>query len=345
MGNCANCHCSHTGPCATTTENTPENETLPSQIENFTTQFFGEVTKTGSAGVVQWILPCDLDVGLPNNPRADGEGLACYFLRLFDEGIVGLTGPQGDTGANGANGYNAFSVTTLSFTQPTLAAPIVQVRTAYNPALLPNLYVFIQTSGWYLVNAADITGVLTLTLVREISGASGSITAGKLVVPSGFPGASVTGATGPQGPQGAQGIPGESLTEANGEFGTTIGIAWATPFTYAPVDFVTSSPEVLLPVAGRYLLTATVSVRGDAGIGALDSIYIKMFNSSSSADVPNSEQQISHVEEGQKDQIVISVLYNADLANQTISLHGRADTDGVASVLAPGTKFNFIRIE
>mgnify|MGYP001559221569 CR=1 FL=1 len=166
--NCVNCGCSHTGPCTASATNTPENETLPSQIENFTLQFFGEVTKTGSGGVVQWILPCDLDVGLNNNPRAQGEGLACYFLRLFDEGIVGLTGPQGSTGAAGTNGYNAFSVTTLSFTQPTLASPLVQVQTAYNPALLPNSYIFIQTSGWYLINAAALTGILNLTLRDKI---------------------------------------------------------------------------------------------------------------------------------------------------------------------------------
>lgn len=342
---CSNCGCSHTGPCGSTVENTPENETLSSQIENFTTQFFGVVTKTGSGGTVQWILPCDLDVGLPNNPRADGEGLACYFLRLFDQGIVGLTGPQGDTGAAGANGYNAFSVTTLSFTQPTLAAPIVQVRTAFNPALLPNMHIFIQSSGWYLINSADITGVLNLTLTKEVSGASGSIVAGKLVIPAGYPGASVTGPQGPQGTKGDQGEPGESLTENNAEYGTTIGTEFNTPFTYGAVDFTTSAPTVLIPVAGKYLLTAIVAVKGDTTIIATDKIYAKLFNESAAANVPNSEQLISNIAVAQRSQIVISVFYQADSANQTISIHVRADTSNAALIVPTETKLNFIRIE
>jgi hypothetical protein len=69
---------------------------LPSQIQNFTQQFFGDVVKTEVDGQVIWSLPCDLDIGLPNNQRGAGEGLACYFLRLSEEGIIGLTGPQGE---------------------------------------------------------------------------------------------------------------------------------------------------------------------------------------------------------------------------------------------------------
>src|SRR5258706_4602955 len=93
-------------PCAITAANTAACETLPSQIENFTLQFFGTVFKTEVDGIVTWSLPCSLDVGLPNNPRGVDEGLACYFLRLFNDGIVGLTGPQGAAGTAGTNGTN-----------------------------------------------------------------------------------------------------------------------------------------------------------------------------------------------------------------------------------------------
>lgn len=32
---------------------------------------------------VVWVLPCDLDTGFAGYPRVAGEGLACYFLRVF----------------------------------------------------------------------------------------------------------------------------------------------------------------------------------------------------------------------------------------------------------------------
>jgi len=79
-------------PCRRGPRNSARCESLPSQIENFTTQFFGTVVKTEINGVVTWSLPCQLDVGLPGNPRGVDEGLACYFLRLFSDGLGGLKG-------------------------------------------------------------------------------------------------------------------------------------------------------------------------------------------------------------------------------------------------------------
>src|SRR6185436_11523721 len=122
-------------PCHRSTTNTAACESLPSQISNFTTQFFGVVTKTEVDGAVVWSLPCSLDVGLPANPRGSGEGLACYFLRLFADGIIGLTGPKGDSGTPGTDGRNAYTVTLHSFTQPTSGNPNIQVSTAFNPAV------------------------------------------------------------------------------------------------------------------------------------------------------------------------------------------------------------------
>lgn len=54
---------------------------------------YGEVTKELVNGVCQWSLPCDLDGGIDGIPREEGEGLLCYYLRLFEElngGIVAL---------------------------------------------------------------------------------------------------------------------------------------------------------------------------------------------------------------------------------------------------------------
>lgn len=66
------------------------NESLESALANFITQFFGSLTKSVVNGAVVWTLPCDLDSGIEGNPRAEGEGLACYFLRLLEEGAASV---------------------------------------------------------------------------------------------------------------------------------------------------------------------------------------------------------------------------------------------------------------
>ena len=159
------CH----NPCNTHEGNSARCESLPSQISNFTLQFFGTVVKTEINGVVTWSLPCGLDVGLPNNPRGIDEGLACYFLRLFSHGIVGFTGPVGDPGTPGLNGNNAYTVTLQSFTQPTLGSPNIQVLTQFNPALLDSIYVFIPDSGWYQQTSNDGNGTLFLTPAARLA--------------------------------------------------------------------------------------------------------------------------------------------------------------------------------
>ncbi len=331
-------------PCQETHTNTAEIELLPSQIENFSLAFFGSITKTEANGVVQWILPCNLDVGLENNSRQDGEGLACYFLRLFQEGIVGLTGPQGDTGTAGTNGFNAFTVTLLSFTQPTLGAPNVQVKTSYNPAILENLNIFIQGSGWYNVNSADTEGYLQLTLTKAVSGASGTITAGKLVVPAGYPGASVTGPTGPQGSQGVQGDPGESFTETNSQYDTSVGVDYALQNTPTAVAFTTSSPALLLPAIGTYLITAVVALEGETSVAANDIVSLKLYNTSIAANVTGSEQKVSNVVDGQLFQVVINVIYSTDAASQTVALYGDCTTSDRVTVLADRTVLTYVRL-
>ena len=77
-------------PCGTSSIPDASNETLASTVDNFIEAFFGSVQKTVVDGAVEWTLPCDLDEGLEGNPRADGEGLACYFLRLLQEGAASV---------------------------------------------------------------------------------------------------------------------------------------------------------------------------------------------------------------------------------------------------------------
>lgn len=337
-----NCGCN---PCSHTTTNTVECETLDSQISNFTAQFFGEVVKTEVNGVVQWSLPCSLDVGLENNPRGVDEGLACYFLRLFQDGITGATGPKGDPGTPGANGRNAYTVTLAGFTQPTTGAPNVNVATAANPAIVPGLYVFIDTSGWYLVNATSTDGVLFLTMVKELPGASGTITAGKLVVPSGFPGASVAGPAGPQGPQGATGPQATAFTNQNGFYFTTVGTDYSLQIIYAGLNFVTSEPlHLLQALNGVYELFAIINVLGKAGITAGDLISFKLFNTSILADLQGSEQTISNLIVGERKQVILSTLYFTPFANQTIQIYGKATSADVAAAVALQTTFRFMRV-
>lgn len=74
-------------PCGFQGTPDPAAEPLASALENFIVSFYGSVTKTLVDGEIQWTLPCNLDAGLEENPRAEGEGLACYLLRLLQEGV------------------------------------------------------------------------------------------------------------------------------------------------------------------------------------------------------------------------------------------------------------------
>jgi len=332
-------------PCHRDGANTPACESLPSQISNFTAQFFGAITKTEVNGQVKWSLPCNLDVGLSNNPRSEDEGLACYFLRLFEEGIIGLTGPQGSPGAPGANGHNAYTVTIPGFTQPTSSSPNIQVSTAYNPAILPNTYVFIQASGWYLVNTADTSGVLFLQLVQAVNGASGTISAGKLVLVTGPQGPQGNSIQGPQGNPGPQGPAGETVTLQNGYYHASVGTNFDLPVTYTAVTFTNSAPALLLPGKGKYLVTAVITLAGKGGVTTADAAILKLRNSTTSTDVAGSEQNITNLFPNQFTQMVINVLVTTTGLNQSLELWGRASGAGIIDVVALNTTMTFVRIE
>lgn len=77
------CGCGN-NPC-TDTACDPANEPLASALNNFIAAFFGSLTKTCVNNQIVWVLPCDLDDGMPGYPRVAGEGLACYFIRVFSE--------------------------------------------------------------------------------------------------------------------------------------------------------------------------------------------------------------------------------------------------------------------
>lgn len=294
-------------PCAIGPGNTPQCETLPSQISNFVAQFFGEVTKSDDGmGNVTWTLPCGLDTGLELTPRATGEGVACYFLRLFQQGIQSAQGPQGIPGTPGTNGFNAYSVTLQAFTQPTLSNPVVQISSAPNPSILPEQYVFIDTSGWYQVVNVDVTGVLVLNLVSALPNApvnhpgeivpAGIVAAGRLIVPSGAPGPQgvqgiqgnqgiqgVKGDTGGVGPAGPQGLPGTAPTLATSQYVDVSGSNYVLTTSFARVDNGSNQgPAITLGAAGTYLIMLVLELAQSSG-NLLWTAQVELYNATTAA--------------------------------------------------------------
>jgi hypothetical protein len=255
-------------------------------------------------GKVVWVLPCDLDVGLTNNPRADGEGLACYFLRLFADGIVGLTGPSGDTGTQGANGHNAYTVTTTAFNAPTLADPNFSFNYIPSPVLSEGQTIFIQNIGWALITNLFQGQTAFATLIEPVSSQIAVSPPGVLVLPVGPRGLPVTGpegsqgvkgdtgatgavgATGGVGPTGLPGAPGATATNTNAEV-LGGGTDYTMTASYAAVDFGAADLEVTLPTAGTYLIL--VNIVGINNSGASREWDFKLYNATTSADVANSE--------------------------------------------------------
>ena len=332
-------------PCGVTSTNTAACESLPSQIQNFSDAFFGTVVKTEISGEVTWSLPCGLDVGLIGNPRAEGEGLACYFLRLFTEGIIGLKGDTGAAGAAGAAGHNAYTVTLQQFNQPTSGAPNITVLAAYNPAMIAGIYVFITGSGYYLVNSVDVSGALSLTLSKAIASPAAIITAGKLVVPSGYPGASIVGPQGPQGTQGPAGSAAASLTINNAYYSATVGVDYPLPIAYAAINFTNSSPQVLLTAVGKYLVTAVVTLLGKTGVVDADFATFKLRNTSNSGDIQGSEMKRNFIADTQVEQLTINAVVTTDGTNQTVALFGKCTTNAKVDAVALNTTISAVRIE
>jgi len=224
-------------------------------------------------------------VGLPSNARGPTEPLACYFLRLFSDGVFGTPGTPGKSGADGAPGRNAYTRLVHSFPQPTLNNPQIQIRTEFNPAIQPGLHIFIETSGWYRVEGVSFEGTLFVTFLTSVLNPPATIENGSLVLPAGAQGLSAPGAqgltgqkglkgdpgkTGDQGPAGLPGLPApvSGTTNNNGQYHDDSGTDYKNPNTgpaWTEVDFTSSKPKVTLTVAGKYLVSVTADAKAGTG--------------------------------------------------------------------------------
>lgn len=292
-------------PCAAGPGNTPACESLPSQIENFTLQFFGEVFKTEVNGEVTWSLPCGLDVGLPANPRGVNEGLACYFLRLFQDGIGGLQGPQGDQGNPGTDGNNAYSVTTQAFTVPPAAA-VAQFVIIPNPSIQVGMFVFMSGAGWFQVTDVEANGVIFASIVQGLVGTGTTIPAGALVTPTGPPGPA--GQKGNVGNTGAQGLPGQDYTVTHGTYAANPAGTYPVGSTNFPVpangvwgvvDYVSSAPQVFVPSTGQFLVTVSIPVQAIPGVSPTDEVNIRLIDVTSGVPILQSVQNVNDIDSGQ----------------------------------------------
>lgn len=355
-----NCHCNRT-PCNVCPTNSADCETLPSALQNFIDSFFGAVVKTEVDGVVTWTLPCNLDIGLPANPRLDGEGLACYFLRLFNEGIHGLIGPQGTPGAQGANGRSAWTVLTSGFAHPTFVNPNVSFSFIPSPVLSEGQTIFIPGSGWYIIDSIFNNEVAFAHLVEEIPFPVAVVPPGTLALPVGQRGQSITGPQGATGPQGNTGAPGATGATgspgppgATGPAGTPVTNSNATDTggttdytmttTYAKVDFGLDDMVVILPTAGTYYVFVTIAtVNTSGGIRAWS---LKLFDFNNTADVPLSETFKLMADSAVTNGMHLHAIVTTTLPNIEIQLYAvTAVGTATQSIFYTGSRMSYIKLQ
>jgi hypothetical protein len=328
-------------PCATSSTNSAECESLPSALDNFITQFFGTVTKTEIDGEVAWILPCDLDVGLEANPRNVDEGLACYFLRLFRDGITGLQGDKGDKGDDGDDGRNGYTVTLTGATVPTAGTWSVKMQA--NSAIVEGLVVFVEDSGYHLITAIGGDWTVFLTVVELKSSPTAYISAGHIVTPAGPKGAKGnkgdTGAKGNTGDKGAQGDKGDTgaagttTTGINEEIFTS-GTHYTITDSLAPVNLGTVDPVITLPDIGTYLCTFHANILMDAtaaAVAPLDTVTVSVYDDIDADYVPGSTQIVALLPDNRVC-VTLTFLHTTDSVNHTLSLYASCLTASKAYI-------------
>jgi hypothetical protein len=117
------------------------------------------------------------------------------------------------------------------------------------------------------------------------------------------------------------------------------GAAYSLTASTAAVDFGGTDPQITLPTAGTYLLTAQLTV---SNATASDVIVAKLRDNDAAADVANS--QVSAAVNGvAENQINITSIYTASGANR-IDLYAHNATAARGSVVSTGTKIVYVRL-
>lgn len=237
----------------------PDHEPLPSTVDNFVTQFFGEVTKTCVDGQVVWELPCNLDEGIPGYPRVEGEGLACYFSRVLEDISMGGGGGGPVDALLRAN--NLSDLTNVPTARTNLGLGTMATQNATNVAItggtISNAQIVNPTITGLTLNAVNLVaptitganiststingGTIISPTVTNASLITPTVTGGTITTAS-IVGSTLTGATFSSGNIGAVTITGATINTSNITGGTITGAAVKSlPAPVLPDDAATKA--------------------------------------------------------------------------------------------------------
>jgi len=366
-GNCQGDSCTDAGrctnrctPCNTNCDaNSAACETLPSALENFIRSFYGPgLIKTEVDGQVRWVLPCDLDTGIPGNPKGDDEGLACYFKRLFEDGLVGLAGPEGAKGETGEAGHNAYTVATSAFNPPGVGQS-VQFSFIPSPVVSEGQTIFIPGSGWYIITEIFQSSVIFATLVEAIPAPLAVIPPGTLVLPTGPRGLTITGpqglqgakgdtgsqgatgATGSPGATGSQGPAGATATNTNAKVIPT-GADYEMTNAYAHIVFGTDELDTTLATAGTYLFN--IQLFGTNNAGAPRQWSFKLVNQSTATDIDDSQYSVE-IPTTSSTNFNWTVLVTTSVDGHVIEVQGISATGGATElIVALDSRISYVKL-
>lgn len=237
----------------------PEHEPLPSTVDNFVTQFFGEVTKTCVDGQIVWELPCNLDEGIPGYPRVEGEGLACYFARVIED--ISMGGGGGGPVDALLRSNNLSDLTNVPTARTNLGLGTMAVQNASNVAIsggtITNAQIVNPTITGLTLNAVNLVaptitggniststisgGTIISPTVTNASIVTPTVTGGTITTTS-IIGSTLTGATFSSGNIGAVTITGATINTSNVTGGTITGAAVKSlPAPVLPDDAATKA--------------------------------------------------------------------------------------------------------
>jgi hypothetical protein len=109
----------------------------------------------------------------------------------------------------------------------------------------------------------------------------------------------------------------------------------------ARVDFGTTDPQVTLPTAGTYLITAEVAVTN--GATATDNYQAKFYNSTDAGEVTSSAREVGAAAASQKLVIPLSAIVTVT-ASKTIQLYAHNTVAARGTVVSTQTAIRYVRL-